>query len=124
MTNAVLFEDLERINSGIGPKRDKFWESTILLTGCAGFVGFYISQYLVRYAKQLGIRRVIGLDTFLLNKPKWLEHLQREYQNVLEVHESDISARDITFIKDWAEVNYVLHMASIASPAFYRQFPV
>ena len=35
----------------------------VLVTGCAGFLGFYFMQFLAGYAAELGIRKIIGLDS-------------------------------------------------------------
>jgi len=49
MVNPIVLEDLERIFATIRD-RDKLDGSTIVVTGCAGFLGFYFIQFLVRYA--------------------------------------------------------------------------
>jgi UDP-glucuronate decarboxylase len=123
MSNPIVVEDLERIHSIIA-KRDRFQDSTVLVTGCAGFLGFYIMQYLVRNSAALGVRRVIGLDTFMLDKPQWLTALAAEFPNTLDLRAFDISRDDIAAIKGADEARYVIHGASIASPTFYRLYPV
>ena len=119
----ILQEDLTRIHSVIEPK-NKFSNSTVLITGCAGFLGFYFMQYLVRYAAPLGITKVIGLDTFLLDKPDWLVKLEAAFPDKLELYKFDISTDSLASISGAQEARYVIHMASIASPTFYRQYPL
>lgn len=123
MVNPIVAEDLERIHLALNP-REKFSDSTLIVTGCAGFLGFYFMQYLVGYADKLGIRKVIGLDTFLLEKPKWLQNLSDRYPNLLDLRAFDISRDDISTIPGAAEARYVIHGASVASPTFYRKYPV
>lgn len=123
MLNPIVQEDLARIHAVIGPK-NRFGDSTVVVTGCAGFLGFYIMQYLVRKAGELGIRKVIGLDTFLLEKPTWLTALATEFPGLLELRAFDISKDDLRAVEGAEDANYVIHGASIASPTFYRQYPV
>ena len=122
MNNLIVKEDLERINSSI--PTDKLKDSTILVTGCAGFLGFYFMQYFVRYYKKLGIRRIIGLDNFMLDRPEWLQSLKDEFPDILDLREFDITKDNISNIEAIKDVTYVVHMASIASPVFYRKYPI
>lgn len=123
MSNPILLEDLERIYVSLH-KPERFKEAIIIVTGCAGFLGFYFMQFLVRYAKCLGIRKVIGLDNFLLGKPNWLSELANSFSSVFELHAFNIAKNDISNIKGAREANFIIHAASIASPTFYRQYPV
>lgn len=123
MANPIVLEDLERMYSIVG-RRDRFEGSTIIVTGCAGFLGFYFLQFLVRKADDLGIKKVVGLDTFLLDKPKWLTDLAEEFPAILDLRAFDISKDDIATVDGAADARFVIHGASIASPTFYRQYPV
>jgi UDP-glucuronate decarboxylase len=123
MINPILQKDLEAIHAEIGVG-ENFRNSVVLVTGCAGFLGYYFTQYLVRYASKLGIKKVIGIDNLLINNQSWLNDLQREYPSILDVRVFDIAKDDISKIQDASSVNYVVHGASIASPTFYRQFPL
>ncbi|HEX2580039.1 MAG TPA: NAD-dependent epimerase/dehydratase family protein, partial [Rhabdochlamydiaceae bacterium] len=120
--NHILNDDLGYIYNKIGPNKSKFRDSTILITGCAGFLGYYMMHFLVAYANQLGIKKVIGLDNFLLNTPKWIAELSSK--NVLEIKKFDIVSDNIENINGLDSIDFVIHMASIASPTFYRKYPV
>lgn len=121
--NPILQEDLAYIHARIG-KLDRFRGAAVLVTGCAGFLGFMMTQYLVRYAPALGIRKVIGLDTFLLGKPAWIAALAEECRDVLDLRAFDVSKDRLQDIPGAAEANFVIHAASVASPSFYRQYPL
>jgi UDP-glucuronate decarboxylase len=123
MPNPILLDDLGRMHATVG-RRDRFEGATIVVTGCAGFLGFYLMQYLVRYAGELRIRNVIGLDTFLLENPPWLNRLAEEFTHVLHVRAFDISKDDIATVEGASEARFVLHAASIAAPSFYRRYPI
>ncbi len=122
MKNKVFYEDLQHIHNEIN--KNKFKNTTILITGCAGFLGFYILNYFLKYFEELEIKKIIGLDTFILSKPKWLDELIDIHKDKLEVYKFDISKDKIDQIKYSENVNYVIHMASIASPSFYRKYPI
>jgi UDP-glucuronate decarboxylase len=122
MNNHILEDDLSYINDKIGASKSKFLDSTILITGCAGFLGYYIMHFLANYAKQLGIRKIIGLDSFLLNTPKWITELADE--KIVEIQKFDIISDNIEDVNGSKDANFVIHMASIASPTFYRKYPL
>jgi len=121
--NAVAQEDLDYIHAVLGDRRE--WDdATVIVTGCAGFLGYYTMLYLVRYASKLRLRKVIGLDNFLLGRPLWLETLTKAYPNTLDLVEFDISRDRIEEINGASGASYVIHGASVASPTFYRQYPL
>jgi UDP-glucuronate decarboxylase len=121
--NQIVNQDLKRIYDGLtSEERSKFNGSTILLTGCAGFLGFYFVNFFVRYSKELNIKKVIGLDNFKVGYPNWLRRLDAEGK--IELHEFDITTDNITNIPDAENAAYIYHMASIASPTFYRKYPI
>ena len=123
MKNSILLEDLEDIHNIIKIKGD--WKNaTIIITGCAGFLGYYFIQYFVRRGKELGIKQIIGLDNFILNKPSWLISLSNEFSDLLILKNFDVSREDILKIEGAKQANYIIHAASIASPSFYRKFPL
>lgn len=123
MKNKILTEDLGRIHDAIKGKGD--WrDAVVVITGCAGFLGFYFMQYFATYGKSLGIKKIIGLDNFLLSHPSWIASLQLEYPNLINLYKFNVSKDKIDQIDDAKEARYVIHGASIASPSFYRMYPV
>ncbi len=121
--NSILEEDLASINKEINARGD--WAgATILITGCAGFLGFYFMHYFARYGTVLGVKKVIGLDSFLLGKPSWLESLKREYPEFIDLQKFDISVDKLEMIMGANQARYVIHGASVASPVFYRKYPI
>jgi UDP-glucuronate decarboxylase len=124
MKNLIISGDLEKIYEDLGETKLLLSGSTILITGCAGFLGFYALQFLLKFAEDLNIKKVIGLDIFLLSQPSWVVELQRQYSERFELLNFDISKGDIASINDIESVNYVIHAASIAAPIVYRQYPI
>ena len=119
----IIQSDLQRIFEGLSPaERTQFQNSTILFTGGAGFLGFYFIQFLSYYKDELGVKKVICLDNFQLGFPGWLREL--EDTGYIEIRRFNVITDDISEIPGVENVDYIFHMASIASPTFYRQFPI
>lgn len=121
--NRIVRQDMTRIYQGLSPKEcDNFKDSTILLTGGAGFLGFYFITFFTHYKKELGIRKVICLDNFQVGYPRWLQKLNDE--GAVELREFNVITDNIANIPGAGDADYIFHMASIASPIFYRQYPI
>ena len=64
--NQILKEDMVAIYKKLsGPELDKLRNSTILLTGCGGFLGYYFMHFFAHYAEELKIKKIIALENFL-----------------------------------------------------------
>lgn len=100
----------------------KLQGAVILITGCAGSLGYYFMRFFDRYAGELGIIKVIALDNFILGKPAWIE----EYRDntLFLINKFDIIKDDISSLPMSHGADHIIHMASIASPVFYRKFPI
>jgi len=123
MKNQIFEEDLEQINDKIKHKGD--WiGATIFITGCAGFLGFYFLNFFARYGSKLKIKKIIAVDNFKLGKPIWLSELVESFPSILSLYSFDVSRDDIAKIEGISKTRYVIHAASIASPSFYRKFPI
>lgn len=125
MNNRIVIQDLNEIFSSLTQsQKDFFKNSNILITGCAGFLGFYLLHFFMRFSKELGIKKVIGLDNFMLRLPEWLQVLQNEYPQNLEISKFDVIKDKIADLNAAQHVDIIIHMASVASPVFYRQYPI
>ena len=91
----------------------------ILVTGFAGSLGYMLMMFLSEYAEELNINKVYGIDNFVFGKPVWIKIL--ENNPICCLKEDDITKCDLEFTSD-AEI--VFHMASLASPVYYRQYPI
>jgi len=123
--NPVLQEDLKYIYESLDTReKSAFNHSTILVTGCAGFLGYTILQFFSNYSDALNIEGIIGLDNFIVRKPAWLAELESQFGEVLQTHQFDISRGELSDIQVAEKVDFIIHMASIASPYFYRKYPI
>lgn len=121
--NRIVENDLKKIFASLTEEeRLRFKDKTILFTGCAGFLGFYFLRFFTCYKQELGIKKVIGLDNFKVGKPAWIEDLLN--QGAIELHPFDIITDNISEIAGAKDANFIYHMASIASPVFYRKYPI
>ncbi|MDD5795102.1 MAG: NAD-dependent epimerase/dehydratase family protein [Clostridiales bacterium] len=123
MINNSLREDLKYTYNKLSKEEiEKLTGSTILITGCAGFLGFYFTHFLYEYKEALNLKKVICLDNFMLGYPKWLDKISEDSKFV--VKKFDIIKDKIDEIKEASEADFIIHMASIASPIFYRKYPI
>ncbi|MBO4401726.1 MAG: NAD-dependent epimerase/dehydratase family protein [Selenomonadaceae bacterium] len=115
--------DLEYTFSSLSAaEREKFSGSTVLITGAAGTMGFYLTHFFYKFRDALRLKKVICLDNFILGKPAWIENISDDPHVTFD--KFDIISDSIENIPAAADANFVLHMASIASPPFYRKFPI
>jgi len=115
-------KDLAYIHAGIEDQHHKFRKKTILITGCAGFLGYYVMKYLSTYLDELEIKEIIGLDNFIVGEPEWVKDLNSNKS--INIYSFNIVDGDLENINNIAKVDYVIHMASIASPIYYRKYPL
>lgn len=111
----IVKDDLERIYNGLtDEERKRFSGSTVLLTGGAGFLGFYFIHFLTYYQEELAIEDIICLDNFQMGYPKWLKDLSEEGK--VKLHKFNVITDDIADIPGADAADLIYHMASIASP--------
>ena len=116
-------EDLKYIYDNLSDaEKDKFKDTTILITGCGGFLGYYFMHFFSKYGDELSVKKVIGLDNFMLGEANWIKRLNQS--DLFEIEKFDIITDDISSIPNSESADFIIHMASIASPTFYRQYPI
>lgn len=101
---------------------NKLTNSSILITGCAGFLGYYFMHFLYEYRDILKLKKIICLDNFMLGYPKWLDDIGQDERFIIK--KFDITVDKINEIDDAEHIDFIIHMASIASPMFYRKYPI
>jgi UDP-glucuronate decarboxylase len=121
--NTVQAKDLDYIVEKF-PHLEAFEDKTILITGFAGFLGYYLTHFFLR-ALELGtdIKSLVLLDNFMLRTPNWVSQLPK-WGSKIQVESFDVATDGLApAVRKYAP-DYIVHMASIASPTFYRKYPV
>ncbi|MDC3171600.1 NAD-dependent epimerase/dehydratase family protein [Pelagibacteraceae bacterium] len=93
----------------------------ILITGGAGFLGFYFVKSIVHWNSK-NFKNKINLtvsDNFVRGTPQWLKELS-------EINEVTLVEHDVTkpIPANINSIDYIIHAASIASPIYYRKYPI
>jgi dTDP-glucose 4,6-dehydratase/UDP-glucuronate decarboxylase len=117
----VVASDVALINDHAGEELDRLAGRKVLVTGGAGFLGYLLVHTLSAIGHGDG-RDAVDLtiyENFVRGRKAWLDELAGR-PNV-EVVEHDVSR---PLPADLPRFDYVVHAASIASPTFYRQFPI
>ena len=107
----MLNEDIGKINSDL--KDHSFEDQTVLVTGGAGFLGSWMCDVLIAQNA-----KVICLDNLASGREQNIENLKENENFSFLLH--DISNPVILDKK----IDFVLHMASRASPLEFEQFPI
>jgi UDP-glucuronate decarboxylase len=81
-------------------------------------------HFFTKFAKELKIRSIIGLDNFQLGEVPWLKKMQKDCSDILQVSPFNIIRDRIERVEGADQADCVIHMASIASPTFYRKYPI
>lgn len=87
--------------------------SRILVTGAAGFLGSHLCDALLAEGYE-----VIGMDNHISGKPENLE--SAFYNDGFSYYEHDVTK----FIHINQDLDAVMHLASLASPVFYQEYPI
>jgi UDP-glucuronate decarboxylase len=124
MTNAssAVEADLDYIASQLQQEFVSMAGCHLLITGGAGFLGYYLVQAVLHWNEKHANGspiRVTVYDNFMRGRPRWLSDLERNPNLTVRVH-------DMTkpLPADIEEFQYIIHAASIASPHYYRKFPI
>jgi len=118
----VVKKDLDFIVDRLEKEFSALSGKNLLITGGAGFLGYYLVQSALHWNNRNKEKRPIKLwifDNFILGVPLWIEALrQRDDVCILE---HDI-ARPLP--NTGVAFSYIIHAASIASPTCYRLHPI
>jgi nucleoside-diphosphate-sugar epimerase len=118
----VVTDDLNDICRRLETEFSTMAGKTLFISGGAGFLGFYLVQSVLHWNRlhpEGEPIKVIASDNYIRGVPEWLTALKDDPSLTLLRH-------DITepLPADLGEIDYIIHAASIASPTFYRKYPI
>ena len=118
-----LAEDWRRVEASLGDHIARFSGKRMLITGAAGFLGFgflHFFSYLNSRQVERNRIRLVAADNFLRGRPRWLAALAAVTPDL------HVIGHDVT--QPWPasqdRFDFIIHGASVASPTFYRQYPL
>jgi UDP-glucuronate decarboxylase len=118
----VVTTDLDLLSHQLEAEFGRLSGRSVLIAGGAGFLGYYLVQGALHWNRTHCAQspiQVIVLDNFIRGVPGWLMSLERDPNLRLLKH--DITQ---TLPAAVGDVEYLIHAASIASPTYYRKFPI
>ncbi len=121
INNKIVIDDIKEILAKLSEKLNSFSGKTLLITGGAGFIGYYFILTLL-YANDYVLNKpckVICLDNFIRGVPSWIDNLKG--RSDIEIIKADATFFDYSKLD---KVDYIVYAASIASPTFYRMYPI
>jgi nucleoside-diphosphate-sugar epimerase len=117
----VVAEDLAYMCAALRPELAALAGKQLLITGGAGFLGYYLVQLALHWNARSGMAPVVVtvVDNYARGMPAWLEQCRGDGALTLLRHDmsTPLPATLGTF-------DYIVHAASIASPVYYRQHPI
>ena len=118
----LLDEDLSYICNNLKDEFGQMAGKSLLITGGAGFLGYYLIQAVLHFNKTVGIAQPIRItvwDSFIRGTPEWLNNLKGT-PNLLVEHRDLIEPLP----EPMPDFQWIIHAAGIASPPFYRKYPL
>lgn len=118
----LLGRDLDYICDNLREEFARMAGTSLLITGGAGFLGYYLVLAAVHFnrtaARDQPIRITVW-DNFARGEPQWLRDLAGEPN--LRVERHDLIAPLPEAMPDF---RWIIHAAGIASPPVYRRYPL
>ena len=118
----IIKEDLDYICEGLGEELPRIAGKRLLITGGAGFLGYYFVQAALHWNRSRDPAEhieVVVYDNFARGVPEWLTALQSDDNLSVVRHDITLPLPD-----DIGAFQFIIHAASIASPIYYRLHPI
>ncbi|HTY57384.1 MAG TPA: NAD-dependent epimerase/dehydratase family protein [Bacteroidota bacterium] len=120
--NEIVHEDLEYICTNLSEEFGRIAGKNLLITGGAGFLGFYLVQAALHWNTKAPAGkkiRVTVFDNYIRGVPAWLTALKGNPDLRLVTHNMIQPLPE-----GMGDFQYIIHAAGIASPIYYRLHPI
>ncbi len=118
----LLNRDLDTVTTGLRDEFASMAGSRVLITGGAGFLGYYMVRSILHWNDRAPAKdriHVTVFDNYARGIPAWLESLR-------DRRDLTLTRFDVRFpLPDpMPDFEYIIHAAGIASPIYYRLHPL
>jgi len=118
----LLDQDLDYICANLREEFGRMAGQSLLITGGAGFLGYYLVLAALHFNKNEGKSQPISVtvwDNFIRGTPKWLTELAGTPNFIAQRYDliEPLPA-------DMPDFDWIIHAAGIASPPYYRKYPL
>ena len=118
----LVTADLDYICDSVADEFSEMSGHRLLITGGAGFLGYYLVKAALHWNRQRSPERPIDVtvfDNYFRGVPDWLTEIEDDPNLTLVKHDMIKPLPD-----DMPHFDYIIHAAGIASPIYYRRFPI
>lgn len=118
----LLRRDLDYICGNLRDEFGRMAGKRLLITGGAGFLGYYLVQAALHFNRYRSPDQPIHVtvwDSFIRGRPAWLSTLEGTAH--LVVAQQDLIE---PLAQPMPDFQWIIHAAGIASPPFYRKYPL
>ena len=118
----VVQDDLATMQKSLKEELNLLSGKRLLITGGAGFLGYYLVQLIVAHNDACPQSQKIELevwDNYQRGLPGWLKAV--ESSDNVQLRKHDIRHQ---LPEDMGDFDFIIHAASIASPIYYRKHPI
>ncbi len=120
--NDIVLEDLNYICDNLKQEFAQMAGKRLLITGGAGFLGYYLVQSVLHWNKKSSPDKTIHLtvyDNYMRGVPAWLTQLEGDPTlNLVKYNVINPLPADMP------DFQFIIHAAGIASPIYYRAHPI
>ena len=114
----IVTEDINLIIENCQDELKSLSGQNLLITGCAGFLGYYFSLVFAQWNLNNSEKVSCTLqDNFMRGKPDWLQNLNSIPKITIEKHDVLMPYQNFDYMN-------IIHAASVASPIIYRKYPI
>lgn len=115
--NSIVYEDMNAIIAGLGNLVGRFNGAKVLITGYKGFLGSNFTAFFSVLNKEVLTEKadVYCMDSDIVDLDDRASEFAQNFTLIRGSGVDDLPVRDF---------NYIIHCAGIASPTYYRKYPL